>query len=201
MKKSIIGLVFGLIVGLALSASASSMLGKAIDAVYPLFIDGTRCSVDAISIEGTSYIPVRNAGEMFGYNVNFVDNVIILNKAISNIDATKSLSFEGDDIMESAENSSKFYCNDLTQFNKGGTFKYVVVNGEYYMSASAFRNYMTFYDNTVTINMPWGSKLTYAVKSQNEDKFILKSGTTVIRLSALGLKATSENGAFLLEKI
>jgi hypothetical protein len=80
MKKSIIGLVFGLIVGLTLSASASSILGKAIDAIYPLYISGTRSSVDAISIEGTSYVPVRNAGEAFGYDVNFSSDVILLTK-------------------------------------------------------------------------------------------------------------------------
>ncbi len=80
MKKSIIGLVVGLIVGFTLSASANSMLGKTVDIIYPLFIDGVRCQVDAITIEGTSYIPVRSAGEMFGYDVNFANEVITLTK-------------------------------------------------------------------------------------------------------------------------
>jgi hypothetical protein len=80
MKKSIIGLVFGLIVGLTLSASASSVLGKTIDAIYPLYVSGTRSPVDAISIEGTSYIPVRVAAETFGYDVSFSSDVILLTK-------------------------------------------------------------------------------------------------------------------------
>jgi len=80
MKKVISGFVVGAILMFTVSVYADSIIGKAIDTTYPLFIDGTRCTVDAVSIEGTSYIPVRKAAEMFGYDVNFSSDVIILAK-------------------------------------------------------------------------------------------------------------------------
>ena len=79
-KKIISGFVVGAILMFTVSVYADSFIGKTVDTTYPLFVNNVRCTVDAISIEGTSYIPVRTAGEMFGYDVNFTSDVILLTK-------------------------------------------------------------------------------------------------------------------------
>jgi len=81
MKIWLSGFVLGLVLASSLPAYASGIIGKAVDATHPLFVDGTRCAVDAVSIGGTSYIPVRTAAEMFGYDVNFSSGVVLLTKA------------------------------------------------------------------------------------------------------------------------
>lgn len=80
MKRFIVGAMFGMLLALAGTAFAGGMIGKSVDTVYPLFVNDTRCQVDAISIEGTSYIPVRSAAGLFGYDVNFTSDVIMLTK-------------------------------------------------------------------------------------------------------------------------
>lgn len=80
MKKLLCGFILGLVLASSLPAYASGLIGRMVDATYPLFVDGTRCPDDAVSIEGTSYIPVRTAGELFGYDVNFSSGVVLLTK-------------------------------------------------------------------------------------------------------------------------
>ena len=80
MKKVLFGFLIGAILAFNLSVYAGGFIGKTVDATYPLFVDNVRCTVDAISIEGTSYIPVRAAADLFGYDVNFASDVILLTK-------------------------------------------------------------------------------------------------------------------------
>lgn len=80
MKKYVVGFLIGVMVSASAVGFADGMMGKSVDAVFPLKIDGNQASNDAVSIEGTSYVPVRAAGEMFGYDVNFSDNTISLVK-------------------------------------------------------------------------------------------------------------------------
>ncbi|MCU6797989.1 copper amine oxidase N-terminal domain-containing protein [Paenibacillus sp. WQ 127069] len=82
MRKYIIGALFGFLIAFAFSAHAEvvNMFGKVVDGSFPLQINGQKAEKDAISIEGTSYIPVRSAAEIFGYDVSFIDSQVILKK-------------------------------------------------------------------------------------------------------------------------
>jgi hypothetical protein len=80
MKKYIVGALFGFLLSLAFSAHAevASLIGKVVEGSFPLQINGQKSEKDAVVIDGTSYIPVRSAGELFGYDVSFVDSKVIL---------------------------------------------------------------------------------------------------------------------------
>ena len=74
MRKYIVGMVFGILLSLSFSVYAEeiqSMIGKTVEGSFPLVIGDKRATKDVIIIEGTSYIPVRAAAEMFGYEVSF----------------------------------------------------------------------------------------------------------------------------------
>lgn len=79
--------VVGLLVGISLILGATafadeikSYIGKQIEGQFPITIDNERIEQPGLVIEGVSYLPVRVAGELFGYNVSFVDSEVILEK-------------------------------------------------------------------------------------------------------------------------
>lgn len=91
MKKILIGIMIGAVAATATSAYAdvATMVGKVVDGSFPLIVNGQKAEKDAIVIEGTSYIPVRAAGELFGYDASFSDSKIILNrKGEKSVDTT-----------------------------------------------------------------------------------------------------------------
>lgn len=83
MKKYIIGALFGFLLSIAFTAGAAEikniMIGKVIQGSFPLIIDGVQAEKDVIVVDKTSYIPVKVAGELFGYDVSFIDSTVKLN--------------------------------------------------------------------------------------------------------------------------
>lgn len=73
MKKFIAGALFGaaLMVGVTAYADVQGMVGKVVDGVFPVKIEGQQMENEAIVIEGTSYLPVRELAEKVGYEVSF----------------------------------------------------------------------------------------------------------------------------------
>lgn len=73
MKKYLIGAVVGftLTLGLTAHAEVSNMLGKVIDGSFPIQINGKTLANQALTIEGTSYVPTREFAEMLGAKVTF----------------------------------------------------------------------------------------------------------------------------------
>lgn len=78
MRKFMIGILVGVSLTFATSIFAEditnevqSLIGKKVEGSFPLTIDGHRASKDVIVIEGTSYVPVRAASELFGYDIFF----------------------------------------------------------------------------------------------------------------------------------
>ena len=83
MKKIISSLVVVSIILISFIAFADSidtidMIGKQVQGSLPLIINGQRCDKDVIVIDDTGYLPVRKAGEIFGYEVDFMNNKVIL---------------------------------------------------------------------------------------------------------------------------
>lgn len=91
MKKFIVGLISGMVLTLSISTYAEeieSYIGKIVEGQFPVIIDGQRADKPGLVIEGTTYLPIRSAGELFGYDVSFIDSQVILNKnEIKEVDA------------------------------------------------------------------------------------------------------------------
>lgn len=82
---AIAAMLFTLVLGSASHAFAENMhelVGKQVAGVTPLYINGIKSSQDAIIINQISYIPVRAASTLFGYDVDYdaEKRRILLNK-------------------------------------------------------------------------------------------------------------------------
>lgn len=84
IKKIIVGLLIGISLSLGLTTYANdivSLIGKKVEGSFPLIINNARADKDVLVIDGTSYIPVRSAAALFGYDVTFnSDLMVVLNK-------------------------------------------------------------------------------------------------------------------------
>jgi hypothetical protein len=80
--KKISFLILGIIIGAALAITTSayaddikseisSMIGKKVQGSFPLTIGGKKAAKDVIVIENTSYLPIRSAADLFGYEIAF----------------------------------------------------------------------------------------------------------------------------------
>lgn len=85
MKKFVIGLLTGIIIASAASVSAEtvSVIGKKIDAVVKVTVNGNPLPVDAIAVSGKSYVPLADVGKATGYDVKYskTEGITLTNKA------------------------------------------------------------------------------------------------------------------------
>jgi hypothetical protein len=84
MKKIVLGMLIGIGLSLGFTAYADdivSLIGKKVEGSFPLLINNIRADKDVLVIDGTSYLPVRSAAALFGYDVSFnADLMVILTK-------------------------------------------------------------------------------------------------------------------------
>jgi hypothetical protein len=84
MKKIVLGMLIGIGLSLGVTAYADdivSLIGKKVDGSFPLIINNVRADKDVLVIDSTSYLPVRSAAVLFGYDVSFnADLMVILTK-------------------------------------------------------------------------------------------------------------------------
>jgi|SRR5690625_2864827 len=83
MKRFVTGLIAGIALTISVSAYADeieSYIGKVIEGQFPVVIDGKKAEKPGIVVDGTTYLPVRSAGELFGYNISFIDSEVVMKK-------------------------------------------------------------------------------------------------------------------------
>ncbi|ASA21900.1 stalk domain-containing protein [Paenibacillus donghaensis] len=74
MKKAIIGLVAGMLIGSAgMAAAATTQTVQAVFAKFTLSVDGQKQTLknDPLVYKGTTYLPVREVAEMTGYGLEY----------------------------------------------------------------------------------------------------------------------------------
>ncbi|MDO3676557.1 stalk domain-containing protein [Paenibacillus ehimensis] len=79
MKKLIVGLTVGMMLGSAATAFAAEDIGKEIKAVFAKFnfkINGVETPLETSPLvyEGTAYLPVREVGKLTGYTVSYKED-------------------------------------------------------------------------------------------------------------------------------
>lgn len=83
VKRICAALIIGAAVfstGQAFADDLNRLIGKKVDNVRPLYIDGERSPQDVLIIQGRSYLPVRSALSMFGYEVDYKDGNVTVDK-------------------------------------------------------------------------------------------------------------------------
>lgn len=81
MRKYIVGALFGLLLAIPLTTfgeQISSIVGKQVKGEHPVIVDGKHLSKNAISIDGTTYAPLRAVADAVGYDIAFTNNSVIL---------------------------------------------------------------------------------------------------------------------------
>lgn len=201
MKKIAAGFLAGVLVATTATAYAQKiemMVGKVIDGTFPLYIDGKKVDQDVIDVEGTSYLPVRKASELFGYQVDFTNDQVVLKKNSG-----------GSSSSTGSASSGSAAANGLVAVKTGlftlGTAKGVLVeqDGEQYLSALVFSKYLSSDGTTVTIQLPTGGSAEFPAKGEYEAgcSGYVSNGSLFVSLSALGLSAqTGSSGITLVKK-
>jgi hypothetical protein len=82
MRKYLIGFIAGILLASVAPAygAVSSLIGKSVQGEYTVKVDGAILSKKSVSIDGTTYAPLRAIGEATGYDVDFVNNEVVFTK-------------------------------------------------------------------------------------------------------------------------
>jgi len=83
MRKFIAGFICGavLLFGTSVLAESVTMVGKTIQSEIPVYLNGENLAVNAIAVDGASYLPVRVIASTLGAKVDFRGGVIHLEKS------------------------------------------------------------------------------------------------------------------------
>lgn len=203
MKKAAAGFLAGVLLTLSATAYADDIhaaMGKVVDGTYPLIIDGKRSERDVIVVDDTSYLPVRAAGEMFGYDVDFVSDQVLLDKKKSTAGSTSgtgsstgSTSGAGTDADAQAPALPAGPVSVRTSLFTLGSNKGTLLerDGNIYLSALVFSNFLSASGNTASITLPGRAKVEFNYNGEYQEgvQGFNDSGGLYVLLSALGLKA------------
>lgn len=198
MRKYVMGALIGIMISMSYSVSAEvvSMIGKKVDGSYPFEINGKQVAQDVIVIEGSSYIPVRAAADLFGYDIDF-DKV---NKEVH----MQSKSYKGLSDFEKAIRAQITYylkTDVLGLQGSGESVSALFYQNEYYLSLTPLFSGVADWDGT-TLAIPFNGKTVIETmqSTENNDAFFLE-GRFYVKLSALGLKATVQGDTLVIENL
>lgn len=196
MKKVAAGFLAGVMAAMTVTAYADeigSAIGRTVEGTLPLKINGQKASKNVIVVDGTSYLPVRAAGELFGYKVDFAEGEVRLdNKPGGTPAGANTGTSAGTGQGGAADAGTVLYSVKTSLFSlssaKGSLMER---DGEQYLSALVFERYLSNDGTTVTVRLPNRTQVEFeykgeykaGVKGYNEDGLF-------VSLSALGLKAT-----------
>jgi hypothetical protein len=113
MKKLMLGILIGIMLSIPVTIFGEqvvSVIGKTIEGQYPIYVNGQKVEKDAIVVEGTSYLPVRLIGEIFGQDVSFIDSQVILKERKDALKINKEIEKWQEKIIENEQR-----IHDLTE--------------------------------------------------------------------------------------
>lgn len=209
MRKYLVGAVFGFCITFATSAHAevTTMIEKVVDGVFSVKVNGKTLANQALVIEGTSYLPVREFGEALGMDVKFDADlgIELMQKArpAPTPDSTPTTSAE--QIAKHAVMHAPSYEVKSASLNVTGgrdNTKVMVIDDSVYVTANnALGNYMSFdgINTKITVNDKTVSFEGAPKYNTGTDAFMF-GPDTFVRVSALGLKAEVKEGTLWIEK-
>jgi len=83
MKRFALGFICGALLfgGTAVLAEGVSLVGKRVDGEIPVIYNDEPLVAKAITVEGTSYLPVRTVGNTLGAKIEYKDGAVYVEKA------------------------------------------------------------------------------------------------------------------------
>lgn len=214
MKKAAAGFIAGVLFATTATAYADtieSVVGMAVEGTLPLIINGKQADKDVIVVDGTSYLPVRAAGEMFGYSVDFINREVVLEKdggGTTPQDSSNSEEEEEDSSAttgqeeeeeEPAPKSGVIYSYKTSLFPlSSAKGKLLVRDGEQYVSVLVFGSYLSNNGVIATVALPGRASVDIPLNNSNPNNGFSENGSIYVSLSALQLKAVLNGGTSVL---
>ena len=90
MRKYVVGFVVGALLIFGSQTIADSIVGKKIEGVTKVNLNGVDLSTPAIVVEGISYAPIRAISEALGLEVGYVDGVVTLKSGEDPVEQIKN---------------------------------------------------------------------------------------------------------------
>jgi hypothetical protein len=220
MKKVLVGFIFGIILTASFSAYGDSLIGKTIQNTVPLIIDNQKLANNVIVIEGVSYLPIREASDRFGYDVDYIDQTIYLDKKIEvkkEEEVTSQEVKEDEPVQEPVADLEfvqlpskiKFQSNNLNlydhYFNSATEVSYIELDGDIFVNALLFKEYYTWESPTLNLSFPGKESFEVFFHYPQEQIYVdgsngvYAAGQLYIRLSALGLSVENVDGTLIIE--
>lgn len=198
MKKYIIGAIIVIMLSTSYSVSAEviNMIGKKVDGSYPFKINGKQANKDVIVIQGTSYIPVRAAAELFGYDIDLINNEVHM----------QSKKFKGLSPFEQAIRSMNNYkLTSQLNLNLGPDThaQLLEIDGNSYIPLTpSFGKYLSYEPGSEILTITFNNHTITAPKTTVYTKdidLISEGGILFVKLSALGLKAIVQGDTLIIQ--
>lgn len=200
MRKYVTGILIGFLLSMSLTAYAGevNMIGKVVDGVKPFFINGKRANQDVLIIQRRSYIPAKAASDLFGYDIDFINNEVHM----------QSKKFKGLTPFEQALKGMNYYLyksNLDLNLGEETTGNLLEIDGNQYIKLTpAFSNHLIWDANTGIATVEYNNHTVTGQKTGvyvKDIDLIQISGYLHIRLSALGLKAVLRDNVLWIEKM
>lgn len=200
--------MIGLIIGAALMFTTSvqaevvSMIGKVVDGAFQVKVNGKTLNNQAIVIEGTSYLPVREFGESLGMDVKFDAEMGV--ELIAK--PTPVTPRQVDPVTTSLKGAIGYNVKSslYQRMDAREPAVLVTLDGQDYVTTGTF---------TGLYDMAWKNPiLTFTSKDKQEAKIEMQKeyvsgtdgfiyqGVSYVKLSALGLKGEVKDNLLLIEK-
>lgn len=207
MRKYVIGAIFGFALAFSVTAHAEvvNMIGKVVDGAFSVNVNGKTLQNQAVVIEGTSYLPVREFGESLGMDVKFDANlgIELTQKAALAPSSVPTVNVEQkakNAVMNAPSYAVKSTSLDISN-GRDNTKVMIIDDNDYITANNALGGYLSF--DGINTKFAVNSK---AVSFEGAPKY--KTGTDAfmlgadifVRLSALGLKAEVKDSTLWIEK-
>lgn len=200
MKKILIGMVIGFILSFSFTAYAAEIkdiVGRKIQGMFPVKIDGKMLEVPAIVIDGTSYLPLKLTAQTLGYDVSFdkVKGIELKSKGGETVatQGTKEWLIEKIKTAQ-VETNYKVKSKSLPIEKAENRFTYLELDGNSYMDLVPISEYVQWKESKLIVKLPDRETIEKTVAANQAytkdiDVFIFK-GRIYAEYSAIGLTTT-----------
>ncbi len=205
MRRYLIGAIIGFALSLPLTSHAAveNLIGRVVEGVFPVKVNGKEIEKQAIVIDGTSYLPVRAIGDALGLEVSFDADLGI--ELTQKAGAKMTIPEATDTFLQKPQEFAKVRTeigDSLLKTNGG--FEYIELDGNQYVSLAALSGpYSIEWKEPQAIFRQNGQEIAVTISNEyntNIDGFWL-AGTSFVKLSILGLKASVVRDTLVIERL
>lgn len=205
VRKYLIGALVGLSLSFAFSAHAAveNLIGRVVEGVFPVKVNGIKIDKQAIVIDGTSYLPVRAIGDALNIDIDFNADLGI--ELTQKAGAKMSAQIPQDTVKLTPKRVQKVKNNlDNSGLKENGEYGLIEMDGNQYVSISTLGGsiYTIYWTNpNLIFHQKDKPDITVNVSDSyqpNVDGFNFE-GSAYVKLSLLGLKATVQGDTLIIQ--